>query len=237
MFLALFTEAIPGYISIPLTIIVAMTIAFGTNGLLIGRLGINPFVVTLGGLSAFRGLAYIISDDGQTKTVSDPAVEAFGFGTLFGIPVAVLVMAVLLVVSWLVLRSTYFGRNIYAIGGNREAARISGIPISRVTITVYVISGACAGLAGIMQTGRSGAASPTAGAGIELLVAAAVLLGGTRLTGGSGSVLGTAIAILFLATVDNVLTLNGVTSYWQLVIVGVLLMAAVTIDRFRSRAT
>jgi ribose/xylose/arabinose/galactoside ABC-type transport system permease subunit len=145
-------------------------------------------------------------------------------------------MVVLFALTWVMLRSTYFGRNIYAIGGNREAARISGIPIVRVTIAVYVFSGFCAGLAGVLQTGRSGAAAPTAATGIELLVAAAVLLGGTRLTGGAGSVTGTAIAILFLATLDNVLTLNGVASYWQLVIVGVLLMAAVTIDRFRSQA-
>ncbi len=235
VFLAIFVEFFPGWLAIVLAITVAMVIAFSTNGLLIGKLGINPFVITLGGLSAFRGLAYIISDDGTTKTVDDPAVAAFGFGDLLGIPVPVIVMAVLLATSWWMLRGTYFGRNIYAIGGNQEAARISGIPISRVTIAVYVFSGFCAGIAGILQTGRSGAAAPTAATGIELLVVAAVLLGGTRLTGGSGSVFGTAIAVLFLATLDNILTLNGVTSYWQLVVVGVLLMTAVTIDHFRTK--
>lgn len=233
--LALLIEGIPGWLAIIATILIATLIALSTNGLLIGKFNINPFVITLGGLSAFRGLAYLISD-GETKTVSDPAVDLFGFGAVFGIPVPLIVMVVLFAAAWIMLRSTYFGRNIYAIGGNREAARISGIPIARVTIAVYVFSGFCAGLAGVLQTGRSGAAAPTAATGIELLVAAAVLLGGTRLTGGAGSVTGTAIAVIFLATLDNVLTLNGVSSYWQLVIVGVLLMAAVTIDRFRSRS-
>lgn len=232
--LAILVEGVPGWFAIIITIALAMLIALSTNGLLIGRFGINPFVITLGGLSVFRGLAYLISD-GETKTVSDPAVELFGFGDIVGIPTPLLVMIVLFAASWLMLRSTYFGRNIYAIGGNREAARISGIPITRVTIAVYVFSGFCAGLAGVLQTGRSGAAAPTTAAGVELLVAAAVLLGGTRLSGGAGSVTGTAIAVLFLATLDNVLTLNGVTSYWQLVVVGVLLMAAVTLDRFRSQ--
>ena len=234
--LAMLTGVMPGWLAIIVAIAIAMAIALGTNGLLIGKWGINPFVITLGGLSAFRGIAYLISD-GETKTVSDPAVELFGFGDVLGIPVPVIVMAALFVASALILRSTYFGRNIYAIGGNREAARISGIPIPRVTVAVYVFSGFCAGLAGVLQTGRSGAAAPTAAAGIELLVAAAVLLGGTRLTGGAGTVTGTAIAVLFLATIDNVLTLNGVTSYWQLVVVGVLLIAAVTIDRFRTKST
>ena len=233
--LAMLTGVMPGWLAIMVAIAIAMAIALGTNGLLIGKWGINPFVITLGGLSAFRGIAYLISD-GETKTVSDPAVELFGFGDVLGIPVPVIVMATLFVISALILRSTYFGRNIYAIGGNREAARISGIPIPRVTVAVYVFSGFCAGLAGVLQTGRSGAAAPTAAAGIELLVAAAVLLGGTRLTGGAGTVTGTAIAVLFLATIDNVLTLNGVTSYWQLVVVGVLLIAAVTIDRFRTKS-
>lgn len=233
--LALLMNGLPGWLAIIATILIAMLIALSTNGLLIGKFSINPFVITLGGLSAFRGLAYLISD-GKTKTVSDPAVDLFGFGSVLGIPVPLIVMVVLFAASWIMLRSTYFGRNIYAIGGNREAAKISGIPIARVTIAVYVFSGFCAGLAGVLQTGRSGAAAPTAATGIELLVAAAVLLGGTRLTGGAGSVTGTAIAVIFLATLDNVLTLNGVSSYWQLVIVGVLLMAAVTIDRFRSKS-
>lgn len=233
--LAIFVGVLPPWIAILAAIAFAMAIALATNGLLIGRFGVNPFVVTLGGLSAFRGLAYIVSD-GQTQTVSVPEVEQFGFGEILGIPIPVIVMVLLFLGTWWLLRATYFGRNIYAIGGNREAARIAGVPIQRVTVAVYVAAGFCAGLAAILQTGRSGAAAPTAATGIELLAAAAVLLGGTRLTGGAGGVAGTAIAVLFLATMDNVLTLNGVSSYWQLVVVGVLLMTAVTIDRFRNRS-
>lgn len=231
--LASFSEQFGGGLSILLTVACAAIIGGGTNAVLIGRFNLNPFVVTLGGLSFFRGVAYLVSD-GETKTVSSPVVQEFGFGSFLGVPVPVLVMVVVLATSWFVLRSTYFGRHVYAIGGNRDAARISGVPTRRVIAAVYVVSGLCVGIAAVLQTGRSGAAAPTAAAGIELLVAASVLLGGTRLSGGAGSVIGTTVAVLFLATLDNVLTLRGVTSYWQLVVVGGLLIAAVAIDRARS---
>jgi len=122
---------------------------------------------------------------------------------------------------------------VYAVGGNEFAARLAGVFTSRVKLTVYFISAALAALAGIMQVGRLQSAAPTAGAGIELTVVAGVLLGGTRLSGGVGSITGTVIGLLFLQTVSNSLTIQGVSSYWQQVVTGVLLGAAVLFDRIQ----
>lgn len=219
--------------AIALTILFAAAVAALVNSTLIGLFRLSPFIVTLGGLSLFRGLAFLFSD-GETTTVSSPMILDFGFGSVFGISIPLLVMVAVLALGLVILRFTYFGRDVYAIGGNPEAAKISGIAVVRVTAVVYLICGVCVGIATILQTGRSGAASPTAGAGIELQVAAAVLLGGTSLSGGSGSLVGTAIAVLFLNTVDNALNLAGVESYWQQIITGALLILAVLLERVRT---
>ena len=226
-------EFMPRYLAVIVTIALVTMIVGGINGTLIGRLGLNSFVVTLGTLGIFRGIAYLVTN-GTTRSIdTGPLINKIGDGNIGPIPGPLFVVVILAGISIYILRSTYFGRDVYAVGGNEFAAKLAGIYTSRVKMNVYVISAFCAGLAGIMQVGRLSSAAPTAGAGLELTVVAGVLLGGTRLSGGVGSIWGTVIGLLFLQTVSNSLTIQGVSSYWQQVVTGVLLGAAVLFDRIR----
>jgi ribose transport system permease protein len=216
-----------------LTVIIVMLLVGGINGFLIGKLGLNSFVITLGTLGIFRGISYLVTN-GTTRTIeTGPFINVLGDGNFGPVPGPLIVVLVVAGISIWVLRSTYFGRDVYAVGGNEFAAKLAGIFTSRIKLLVYFISGLLAALAGIMQVGRLQSAAPTAGAGIELIVVAGVLLGGTRLSGGVGSITGTVIGLLFLQTVSNSLTIQGVSSYWQQVVTGVLLGAAVLFDRVR----
>jgi ribose/xylose/arabinose/galactoside ABC-type transport system permease subunit len=226
-------ELMPRYVAVVVTIALVTLIVGGINGTLIGRLGLNSFVVTLGTLGIFRGISYLVTN-GTTRSIdTGPLINKIGDGNVGPIPGPMIVVIILAGISIYVLRSTYFGRDVYAVGGNEFAAKLAGIYTSRVKMNVYVISAFCAGVAGIMQVGRLSSASPTAGVGLELTVVAGVLLGGTRLSGGVGSIWGTVIGILFLQTVSNSLTIQGVSSYWQQIVTGVLLGAAVLFDRIR----
>ena len=226
-------EFMPRYLAVIVTIALVTVIVGGINGTLIGRLGLNSFVVTLGTLGIFRGIAYLVTN-GTTRSIdTGPLINKIGDGNIGPIPGPLFVVVILAGISIYILRSTYFGRDVYAVGGNEFAAKLAGIYTSRVKMNVYVISAFCAGLAGIMQVGRLSSAAPTAGAGLELTVVAGVLLGGTRLSGGVGSIWGTVIGLLFLQTVSNSLTIQGVSSYWQQIVTGVLLGAAVLFDRIR----
>lgn len=204
------------------------------NGLLIARLRLNAFIVTLAGLVAFEGLARLILND-TTLVLSTGAFGNFFYAQLGPFTYTSLIMLGLLVIFSFLLHKTYFGRDIYAVGGNGHAARLSGIAVERVTVAVYALSGLCAGIGSILLIGfNSNSVDPTALSGDELTVAAAVLLGGTALTGGSGGPFGTAIAIVFFFTIDKGLNLIGVTAtYWQLIITGNLLLMAVMLDRAR----
>ena len=226
-------ELMPRYVAVVVTIALVTLIVGGINGTLIGRLGLNSFVVTLGTLGIFRGISYLVTN-GTTRSIdTGPLINTIGDGNVGPIPGPMIVVIILAGISIYVLRSTYFGRDVYAVGGNEFAAKLAGIYTSRVKMNVYVISAFCAGVAGIMQVGRLSSAAPTAGAGLELTVVAGVLLGGTRLSGGVGSIWGTVIGILFLQTVSNSLTIQGVSSYWQQIVTGVLLGAAVLFYRIR----
>lgn len=219
---------------------IVATLVFGAavggllNGMLIGKAGLSFFVVTLASLSLLRGVTFVYTS-GRTKRVDVAALNLLGDGKVGGVSVPVLLMAGVLLVSLFVLHYTRFGRAVYAVGGNKEAARLSGINVGLVLVAVYAISGLLAGLAGVIQTGRLGAAAPVAGTGLELSAAAAVLLGGTSFSGGSGGVVGTTIGVLFIGVLRNGLGLMGVSSFWQDVVTGVILIAAIAIDRL-SRA-
>jgi ribose transport system permease protein len=215
------------------SVLLATFLVGGINGLLIGRLGLNAFVVTLGTLGIFRGISYLVTN-GTTRTIETGSfINTIGDGNIGPVPGPMIVVIIVAGISAWVLKSTYFGRDVYAVGGNEFAARLAGVYTTRVKMTVYIISALLAALAGIMQVGRLQSAAPTAGVGIELAVVAGVLLGGTRLSGGVGSITGTVIGLLFLQTVSNSLTIQGVSSYWQQSVTGVLLGAAVLFDRFR----
>ncbi|MEQ8719568.1 MAG: ABC transporter permease [Acidimicrobiales bacterium] len=229
--LSQFIGTMPVGVAILLTLGLA-TLMGAANGVLIGPLGLSPFVVTLGALAAYRGFA-LIWVDGRTTTVTDDFLVDLGDGKWGSVPVPAVIMVIGLIVCAYLLRFTYFGRDVYAVGGNEQAATLAGIRVGPVRVGVYAISGLFAGVAAVLLVGRLASASPTVAQGWELTAIAAILLGGTTLVGGVGGVGGTAIGVLFLATIDNSLTLAGVSSFWQNVVTGGVLIAALGFDRLR----
>ena len=222
--------SIDPWLAIFLTLALCTFLGGALNGMLIGKAGLSFFVVTLASLSLLRGAVFVYTE-GKTERVGEDVVASVGDGKLVGLSVPILLMIATFVVSILVLHYTRFGRAVYAVGGNKEAARLSGINVAAIVIAVYAISGFFAGLAGVIQTGRLAAAAPVAGTGIELSAAAAVLLGGTSFSGGAGGVGGTVVGVLFIGVLRNGLGLMGVSSFWQDVVTGVILIAAISIDR------
>lgn len=238
VFLAILSGFMPITWAMVVTLVLTTAIVGGLNGTLIGIVGLNSFVITLASLGLFRGIAYLVTN-GTTLSVSDPGtfITILGDGNIGPIPGPLIVMIVVGVAASYTLRSTYFGRDIFAVGGNEVAAQLAGINTRAVKLTVYFVSAGCATLGGIMSVGRMESAAPTAGAGLELAVVAGVLLGGTRLSGGVGSIAGTVIGIFFLTCVSNALTIVGVSSYWQPIATGVLLIAALLFDRIRLESS
>jgi ribose transport system permease protein len=204
------------------------------NGMAITRVGINPLIATLGTLSIARGLSFVFSG-GLTQSIEDEGFSFLGQGYVGGIPFQVLVMALLFLIAAWVMKSTVFGRSIYAIGGNPHASRLAGLPVSRLQTMVYLLSGLCAALGGVFLASQLSAGAPAAAAGIELSVIAAVILGGTSLSGGKGTIGGTLLGVLIMGTLNNGLTLLNVSSYYQDVARGVVLLLAVGLDQLRMR--
>jgi ribose transport system permease protein len=216
--------------AILLTLAVGLVLGGGVNGFLIGRIGLSFLVVTLGTLILFQGALNLWSDT-KTEQVISPFLDSLAFDSLLGLPIPVWIMAGVFLLALYVQRSTYFGRDIYAVGGSPDAARLSGIKVSRTIITVYAIAGLLAALGGVIQVARIGAASPLVGEALIFDAAAAVLLGGTSFAGGVGGVGGTAVGVLFLATLQNGLSVSGVESFWQQIITGAILIVAVLLDK------
>jgi ribose transport system permease protein len=205
-----------------------------TNGFLIGKLGLSFLVVTIGTASIFRSLASVRAN-GQSQTVYQYGwLVELGTGEWAGLSYLVWIALAVFVVSALVLRYTGYGRMVFATGGNPEAARLAGIPVAAIRVSVYTISAGLAGLAAVMDTSRLTSASPNTGLGIELTAGAAVLLGGTSFMGGRGSVVGTLLGVLFLGVLSNGLVLAGISPFWGGVVSGVVLIIAIGIDRLRA---
>jgi ribose transport system permease protein len=211
--------------------------AGGVNGFFVTRIKMPPFVPTLGMLSLARGLAFVLT---QGRSVSDfgPATDGFrslGAGELVGMPTPIVFMIALAAAGWVLLARTEWGYRLYAIGGNEEAARLAGIAIGGMKFLVYVLSGGLAAFAGVLTTSWLGVAQASAGTGQELDVIAAVVIGGTSLTGGQGGVSGVLIAAVLAGLIRNGLVQVQVSSYWTPVAVGTLLIAAVWLDQVRKR--
>src|SRR3954453_6525568 len=224
---------LPGLLAVVLTVAIGALIGAGVNGVLIGKCGLAFFVVTLGTASLYQGIVSIWSGT-KTTYIDSRFVDWLGFGKVGGVAVPIWLMLVVFLLGFVVLRWTYFGRDVYAVGGNREAARLSGINVSATLVAVYAIAGLAAAVAGVIQAGRLGASSPIVGSDIPLSAAAAVLLGGTSFAGGVGGVTGTAVGVLFIGTLQNGLAIRGVSSFWQQVVTGVILVLAVGIDRIQE---
>lgn len=204
------------------------------NGVIVARFHVPSFVVTLGMLSAARGLTLLYAGGRPVPNLTD-SYRFMGNGSLWGIPMPVVIFAAVFLVAWWVLSQSRFGRQVYAVGGNPHAARVSGISVASIRIWVFVISGTLAGLGGMILAARTGSALTQAGIAYELDAIAAVVIGGTSLAGGVGRVTGTLIGALLIGVMNNGLDLMGVQSYYQQVIKGVLIVAAVMLDQSRNR--
>ncbi|MBU8568326.1 ribose ABC transporter permease [Virgibacillus pantothenticus] len=202
------------------------------NGLIIAKGKVAPFIATLATMTIFRGATLVYTDGKPITGLSDSfAFEMIGKGYVFGIPFPVIVMIVVFFSLFFVLRSTVFGRQVYAIGGNEEASKLSGIRADRVKIGVYSLTGMLSVLAGIIITSRLDSAQPTAGAMYELDAIAAVVIGGTSLSGGRGRIFGTLIGALIIGVIDNGLNLLNVSSFYQQIVKGLVILLAVLLDR------
>lgn len=203
-------------------------------GFFITRLNITPFIVTLALMTIWRGAAYMYTDGRPIWGLPD-AFSTLGSGRVFGIPLPTIIMIAIYLIAYVILTKTRFGRHIYAVGGNKEAARLSGISTERVLMQVYVICGMLAALSGILLASRMNSGQPNAGQMYELDVIAAVVVGGTSLFGGRGSIVGTFIGAMLIGVLRNGLNLLNVGSYVQMVVLGVVILLAVMLDQVRKK--
>jgi ribose transport system permease protein len=203
----------------------------GINAGLIAYGKVVPFIATLAMFAMARGAALWISDKTPISIFDLDGVRWFGTGEVIGIPAAVLVFLAVAVCGWILLNRTSYGRHVVAVGGNREAARIAGVKVSRIIFSVYVITGLCAGLAAILVSGRLSSASPVIGNLYELDAIAAVVIGGTALSGGRATIVGTVLGVLTFALIFNLMTLMDLAVEIQLVTKGVIIIAAVLLQR------
>ncbi|MGY1804952.1 ABC transporter permease [Blastococcus sp. SYSU D00922] len=199
------------------------------NGVVIAYGKLVAFIATLAMLVSARGLAEIIANR-RTQIVQDRDFLSFFSGDVLGIPTLVIIWALVSVVGWVLLNRTTFGRRTFAVGGNAEAARLAGIRVQRHTVMLYVLSGVCCGIAAVMMMARTTTGSSTHGTLYELLAIAAVVIGGTLLIGGRGTIVGTVLGVLLLTTLGNVFTLNNLTSSAQAVAQGVIIVLAVLLQ-------
>lgn len=228
----------PG-LNLPILVPIAAGLLVGAaagfvNGFLIARFRIAPFIATLGMMTAARGLALIYSD-GRPISKLTPEFNFLGQGEILGIPVPIVLLAVVVIGSHLVLNNTRFGRHVYALGGNEQAARVSGINLSRVKIGIYTFSGLLAGLGGMVLAGRIGSGNPQLGTGAELDAITAAVIGGTSFTGGIGTVWGTIVGALIIGVLNNGLDLLNVSPFTQQVVKGVIIVVAIIIDERKNR--
>jgi ribose transport system permease protein len=229
----------------PAPLVVLATVVAGgllgsVNGVLVAKAQLSFFVVTLGTLAIYRSVAQLPTSGLSVQLSDEPGFDLIawmGDGKVGRISIPVVIAVGTLIVFGILMRWSNFGRQVYAVGGNENAARLSGMRVDRVRVTVFAVNGLLVGMAAVLFTGRIQAGSPLIGAGIELEVIAAVLLGGTSFLGGQSSLLGTAIGVLFIAVLQNGLTLVGVQALWQGVITGSVLVLAVWVDRVRRRGS
>jgi ribose/xylose/arabinose/galactoside ABC-type transport system permease subunit len=210
--------------------IITGVLAGVVNGLVVTKGKVAPFIVTLGMMTILRGLALVVSNGRPVSDLSD-AFNFIGGGSFLGIPLPILIFLAVILVSYVLLERTVMGRYIYATGGNEKAAYASGVNTDKVKMFVYVICGAFAGLAGIVLASRINTGQPNAGISFELDAIAAVVIGGANLSGGIGKVTGTVLGVLIIGIINNGLDLLNVTSYYQQIIKGVIIIGAVLIDR------
>lgn len=222
---------IPIIPSILISLFVGAVIGF-INGFIVVKFHIPPMIVTLGMMYIARGIVYVISK-GRSFSPFPDAFNQLGQGTLLGVPYSVYIAFVVLLIGYFLLNHTTFGRSIYAVGGNEEAARVSGINIGKVKILTYCITSFLCGMTGILMAARLSSAQANAGTGWEMTIIAAVIIGGTSMFGGSGSVIGSLIGASIMTVLTNAMVLMNVSIYWQNIVVGAIIIFAVGVDTYR----
>lgn len=205
-----------------------------TNGFLIAKFSIPPFIATLGMMTVARGLALLYSNGRPLSSLTD-GYNFIGQGAILGIPVPIIILVLVGIGTHIMLNNTKFGRYIYAIGGNEQAARFSGLNLDRVKIGIYTFAGLLAGLAGIVVSSRISSGQPGLGAGYELDAITAAVIGGTSLSGGIGTIWGTVVGALIIGVLNNSLDLLNVSAYWQQILKGAIIVVAIIIDERKNR--
>ena len=204
------------------------------NGVIIAYVGINPLITTLASLQMVRGLSFIIAQ-GSAVSITLPAFFSLGNGVVLGLPIPIWTMLFAFLLLGYLFHKTVFGRHTLAIGGNREAARLSGIPVTRTRILIFAMQGMMAGFVGVILTARMASGQPNSSVGFSLDVISACVLGGVSLSGGVGSIVGVVVGVLLMGTAQNVMNLLNVPTFSQYLARGVILLCAVLFDRFRRR--
>lgn len=220
-------------VSVPIAVIAALLVGalYGLfNGVLIAYAGLQPFIVTLGGLSLCRAIALIYTGGNPIFGIPS-SFRSFINGSLLGIPCPIIIAAIVAIVLYIILTKTPLGEYIFAVGGNEEAARVCGVPVAKTKIAVYVISGILAAIAALILVGRLGAAEPTLGNLWEMNAIAAAAIGGASLMGGKGSVFGTILGAIILGSLTNGFTLLNIQSFYQLLATGIIIIVAMLVDR------
>ena len=228
------TQGLPIPVAILLGILLGM-VAGLISGMIVTYFRVPAFIITMAMMNVCSGVAYVYSG-GQATRINDDFFSAIGTGYLFNtIPLPVVYMIILIIVISFLLGKTKFGTYIYAIGGNREAARLSGVPIKKVEIAVFTISGVLSAFAGLVLCSRMYSGQPSVGSGYELDAIAACVLGGTSMSGGKGRISGTIFGAMVIGVISNGLNLIGVSSYWQLIVKGLIIACAVLLDSQKGK--
>lgn len=228
------TQGLPIPVAILLGILLGM-LAGLISGMIVTYFRVPAFIITMAMMNVCSGVAYVYSG-GQATRINDDFFSAIGTGYLFNtIPLPVVYMIILIIVISFLLGKTKFGTYIYAIGGNREAARLSGVPIKKVEIAVFTISGVLSAFAGLVLCSRMYSGQPSVGSGYELDAIAACVLGGTSMSGGKGRISGTIFGAMVIGVISNGLNLIGVSSYWQLIVKGLIIACAVLLDSQKGK--
>ncbi len=223
----------------PVIVIVLLGIAAGgviglLNGLVIAFSNVTPFIVTLGMMTIARGATLTVSTGRPNINLSEN-FQHIGQGTLFGIPIPIFFLITICTIGFLILHKTKIGRYVYAIGGNEMAAKVSGVNMAAIKIFVYTFMGIICGLSGVLLASRTNAGAPNAGSGYELYAIAAVVIGGTRLSGGRGTIIGSIVGTLILGILSNGLDILNVSSYIQQILTGMIIIGSVWIDQMKAK--
>ncbi len=235
MFIAgMISSGMPIFVAILVGLLIGM-LSGAINGFFITKFNIAPFIVTLGMMSAARSITLVYSDAQTISVYEDPFLQFLRIGEIAGIPVMILITIVMFFIAHYILSNTVFGRHVYAIGSNKKAAELSGINVKRIEMMVYIIAGTLAGLGGLMMTARLGSGTPLAGTNLELMAIAAVVIGGTSLSGGKGTVFGTLIGVLLINVLNTGMNLMNISSHYQGLIMGIVIILAALIDSLSNK--